>query len=847
MTQKLTIAKAILFFITLSLTQFANAQNKVDVTGKVVDKDAGVPLEYATITFKDVTGERAPQGGVTNFDGEFSIEVYKGTYDIQVEFISFETKTYENRELTEDFSMGTISLGLDSDSLDEVIVRSETTQVEVRLDKKIYTIGKDLTTQGGTVTDALQNIPSVSVDIEGGISLRGNENVRILINGKPSAMAGFDDTNIFQQLPADAIERVEVITSPSARYDAEGTAGILNIILKKEKTLGVNGSVQASLGFPINNSFSTTLNLRSDKFNIFNNTGVYYRKSPGNAFYDNNYINDNEDQFDRIIEDREYVRRRRGVNTNLGVEYFINETSSITTALFGRWGNDLDVSETSNYRYFDNTGLDSETYRRQNEKEIEETYQASVNYIKRFNDEGHKLTADVQYSYDHEDKPNTINEVEVFPTNNLIDRERIQENEKQNEFLVQADYVLPMGDAQFEAGFRSNLKSTKNDYFLESFDQDSDSFIIDEELSYNFNYDENVNAIYSQYGNKLGDKFSFLLGLRLEHTQLKGSVSSPFLTTEELEDTFDFNFKTNFDKNYLGLFPTVNLIYELDENENVTLGYNRRINRPRGWFINPFPSRSSRTNVFQGNPDLNPAFSNTFDLGYLKKWDKLTFNASIYYQRETDSFERVQLNNEDSNETDGITQIVFLPINLSTQNRIGGEVGAIWNPTKKLRFNGSFNFFRFETEGTYTAPATEKVPDPEVQDFGTTSTSFFGRFSAKYTLPAAIDLQTNGFYVGPRQNSQTESESIFSMDVALSKEVIKDKLTATFNVRDVFNSRKRRSFTQSNNFTSDNEFQWRERQFTISLIYRFNQSREDRMKERGQSGNGNMDDGGGEF
>lgn len=847
MNQKLTIAKAILFFITLGLTEFANAQNKVEVTGKVVDKDASVPLEYATITFKDISGERAPQGGVTNFDGEFSIEVYKGTYDIQVEFISFETKTYENREVTEDFSMGTISLGLDSDSLDEVIVRSETTQIEVRLDKKIYTIGKDLTTQGGTVTDALQNIPSVSVDVEGGISLRGNENVRILINGKPSAMAGFDDTNIFQQLPADAIERVEVITSPSARYDAEGTAGILNIILKKEKTLGVNGSVQASLGFPINNSFSTTLNLRSDKFNIFNNTGVYYRKSPGNAFYDNNYINDNEDQFDRIIEDREYDRRRRGVNTNLGVEYFINETSSITTALFGRWGNDLDVSETSNFRYFDNIGLDSETYRRQNEKEIEETYQASVNYIKRFNDEGHKLTADVQYSYDNEDKPNTINEVEVFPTNNLIDRERIQENEKQNELLIQADYVLPIGDAQFEAGFRSNLESTKNDYFLESFDPNSNSFIIDEELSYNFNYDENVNAMYSQYGNKLGDKFSFLLGLRLEHTQLKGSVSSPFLTTEELEDTFDFNFKTNFNKNYLGLFPTVNLIYELDENENVTLGYNRRINRPRGWFINPFPSRSSRTNVFQGNPDLNPAFSNTFDLGYLKKWDKLTFNASVYYQRETDSFERVQLNNEESNETDGITQIVFLPINLSTQNRIGGEVGAIWNPTKKLRFNGSFNFFRFETEGTYTAPATEKVPDPEVQDFGTTSTSFFGRFSAKYTLPAAIDLQTNGFYVGPRQNSQTESESIFSMDLALSKEVIKDKLTATFNVRDVFNSRKRKSFTQSNNFTSDNEFQWRERQFTISLIYRFNQSREDRMKERGQSGNGNMDDGGGEF
>ena len=844
MTQKLFFVKSLFLLLTLSLTHFANAQDKVNVTGTVVDKDAAVPLEYATVTFIDRTGERSPQGGVTDFDGNFNIEVYEGNYDINVEFISFETKTFENRTLNSDLDLGTISLGLNSDSLDEVVVRAETTQVEVRLDKKIYNIGKDLTTKGGTVTDALQNIPSVAVDVEGGISLRGNENVRILINGKPSAMAGFDDTTIFQQLPADAIERVEVITSPSARYDAEGTAGILNIILKKEKTLGLNGSVQATLGVPINNSFSTNLNLRSDKFNIFNNTGVYYRKSPGNAFYDNEYFNDDDDIFDRVVEDREYDRRRRGVNTNLGIEYYIDDSSSITANLFGRWGNDLDVSESSNLRYFNNSGLDSETFRRQNEEEIEETYQAAINYVKNFNDEGHKLTADVQYSYDNEDKPNSINEFRVFPTDSLIDREIIQENEKQNELLVQADYVLPMGDAQFEAGFRSNLESTENDYFLEEYDPVNDIFNTNEDLSYNFDYEENVNAVYSQYGNKLGDKFSFLLGLRLEHTQLKGDVSSPFISDEELENSFDFD--TSFDKNYLGLFPTVNLIYELGEDENVTLGYNRRINRPRGWFINPFPSRSSRTNVFRGNPNLNPAFSNTFDLGYLKKWETLTFNASVYYQRETDSFERVQLNNEGSNETDGITQIVFLPINLSTQDRIGGEVGAIWNPTKKLRFNGSFNFFRFETEGTYTAEPTDEVPNPEVQDFGTTNTSFFGRFSAKYTLPSEIDVQTNGFYMGPRNTAQTESDPMFSMDLAVSKEVIKDKLTATFNVRDVFNSRKRKSFTESNNFNSYSEFQWRERQFTLSLIYRFNQSREDRMRERGQGGQG-MDDEGGEF
>ncbi|MBW2960656.1 TonB-dependent receptor domain-containing protein [Mesonia aestuariivivens] len=826
MTQKLILVKSVILLITLTFSQLANAQERVNVTGTVVDKDAGVPLEYATVTFIDKTGEHSPQGGVTDFDGNFNIEVYKGTYKINVEFISFETKTYNNQNLNDNLNLGTISLGLNSDSLDEVVVRSETTQVEVRLDKKIYNIGKDLTTQGGTVTDALQNIPSVSVDVEGGISLRGNDNVRILINGKPSAMAGFDDTSIFQQLPADAIERVEVISSPSARYDAEGTAGILNIILKKEKTLGINGSISSTLGIPTNNTISTTLNLRTDKFNIFNNTGVYYRNSPGNAHYDNDY---KSGSFDRITEDREYDRLRKGINTNIGMEYYLTDRSSITGTFFGKWGNDEDESNSYNNRYEDGS-LNSSTLRNQLEGEDEETYQGSVNYINNFNDEGHKLTVDLQYAYDNEDKPNNIIETQSFPIDNLIDRQRVFENERKNEFLFQADYVLPKGESQFEAGFRINTEANKTQYTLEDFDLQNNNFSINESQSYNFNYDENVYAAYSQYGNKLGEKFSFLLGLRLEHTQLKGKAFSDYLDQDELVQEIGFDFDPNFDKKYTGLFPTVNLIYEIGDNENITLGYNRRINRPRGWFINPFPSRSSRTNIYQGNPDLNPAFSNTFDLGYLKKWDKLTLNSSIYYQRETDSFERIQ-QETDQTTIEGIDIIRSISINLATQQRIGAELGAMYNPSQKLRLNASVNFFRFETDGEYDGI-----------DYGTESTSIFGRFSAKYTLPAKIDIQTNGFYFGPRKNAQTKNEGMFSMNLALSKEVIKDKLTATFNVRDVFNSRKRRGYTVSENFTSDSEFQWRERQFTLSLIYRFNQSREDRMREKRQQGGAGMDE-----
>ena len=317
-------------------------------------------------------------------------------------------------------------------------------------------------------------------------------------------------------------------------------------------------------------------------------------------------------------------------------------------------------------------------------------------------------------------------------------------------------------------------------------------------------------------------KFSFLLGLRLENTQLKGKVEAENITGSTA-------FDLNFDKNYTGLFPTVNLTYELKENENITLGYNRRINRPRNWFINPFPSRSSEANVFQGNPDLDPAYASAFDLGYLKRWKKLTLTSSIYYQYETDAFERVQ---EETGEvtSNGIPVIRTIPINLSTNERYGFEFGLLYNPTKWLNLNGSFNYFLFKTEGFYNNV-----------DYGAENTSYFGRFSSKVKLPAKIEWQTNAFYRGPSNNSQTESEGILSVDMAMSKDIINDNATLALNARDLFNSRKRNSLTTTDTFTSESEFQWRQRQVTLTFTYRFNQKKQRQRPER----NGNGDDEGG--
>lgn len=810
-------------------TAFAFAQSnasKFEITGTVVDKDAGIPLEYATITITNPNNATDVEGGITDMSGNFNVAVAPGKYTIKIEYISFEPIIL-NRTVTGDLSLGTIQLEFAASSLDEVTVVAETTTVDVRLDKKIYNIGKDLTTAGGTVGDALNNVPSVAVDVEGGISLRGNENVRILINGKPSAIAGFGSTDVLRQLPADAIERVEVITSPSARYDAEGTAGILNIILRKEKTLGFNGSINTSVGNPDLASISANLNLRTEKFNIFNTTGYRYTSSPGNGFFDTNYLSSEttDPTYDRIIEDRDIQRLNRGFNTNLGIEYYLTDMSSVTASVFYRNGNDTD--ETTNLtQSFRDASKVLETERVERLKEKDDSYQLSLNYINKFNENGHQLTADFQYENSEETQNTRINEDITFDTEDTtpIIGERLFTTEKQKEYLVQADYVLPFSeDWQFEAGYRGSFENEITDFSVNQEQiANSGNFVLNDTLTNIFDYTENVNAVYTQIGSKFG-KLSFLAGLRLENTQLKGKIDSR-LTEAELQDIFGFAIDTDFDNDYLGLFPTLNLTYELNERENITLGYNRRINRPRGWFLNPFPDRDSRNNVFQGNPNLAPAYANAYDLGYLKRWDKLTLTSSIYFQRETESFEVieeiVELQGQGTN-TNGNTVIRSIPFNLSSNERIGAEIGILYNPIKWLRLNGSFNFFQFNTEGFFNDV-----------DYSAKNTSYFARFSSKVTLPFQIDWQTNANYRGAAQNAQSDTDGILSVDLALSKDVFGDNATVSMNVSDLFNGRKRSQFTTNDLFTRDSEFQWRQRQINLSFVYRFNQRKNEAKRNQ---------------
>ncbi|RNC90197.1 MAG: TonB-dependent receptor [Allomuricauda sp.] len=773
--------------------QGARQAQPIKITGKVIDKDSGQPLEYATLVLQSVRQPEKVTGGISDTKGNFEVDATAGMYNISVEYISYTTYKLERQLLRGSTNLGTIALSLDVSRLDEVEVIAERTTVELRLDKKIYNVGKDLTVSGGTVSDVLDNVPSVSVDVEGNVQLRGNDDVRILINGKPSAITGLNSTEALRQLPAESIEKVEVITSPSARYDAEGSGGIINIILRRSKLQGLNGALTLNGGYPLSAGINGNLNYRTGNVNIFTNTGYNYRKRPGNSFNDTDFFDADGAFTNALREERDIERIRKGVNANFGVEWYVNETASITQSIFVR-DSDNESETTNNFFQRDLAGNTSSGFRFDPETEKDETFQYSFNFDKQFNGESdHKLTFAFQYEKSDEVEESLI-------VQNGFDSESVRTAEDQRRVFMQTDYVVPLGESgQFEIGYRGDFNKLNTDYDVAFISPTEEELGITNPSNV-LDYKETINAFYTQYGDKF-NKFSFLAGLRYEATRL---------IINQIE-TNDFN-RNNFD----GLFPTLNLNYELSEKESFQLGYNRRIRRPRSFFLNPFPSRSSPTNLFQGNPNLTPSFSNQVDLGYLKRWEKFTFNGSIYFQHATDVISFITEDTGEDTFFDG-EQVSILrrtPVNLASNDRYGIDLTATYRPTRKWNLNTNFNLFNLVTRGDFNG-----------QNFDAENLSWFIRLNNKITLPGSVDWQTRVFYRGPTENAQTRSQGIFSLDLAFSKDLFKEKASLAFNISDVFNSRRRVSETITPFFVNDSEFQWRVRSYNLAFTYRFNQKK----------------------
>ncbi|MQP25888.1 TonB-dependent receptor [Flavobacterium sp. LMO8] len=799
--------------ILVSLSAFAQRPEgkKITISGKVIEKGTDLPLEYATIVFENATTKQL-SGGITDENGNFKFEVTSGNYNVRAEFISFKSVTIPQKEFTTDVNLGTIQMAADVAQLNEIEVIAEKSTVEIKLDKRVYNVGKDMMVKGGTVSDVLDNVPSVTVDAEGTVALRGNESVKILIDGKPSGLAGINIADALKLLPAESVEKVEVITNPSARYDAEGGGGIINIVLRKGKANGVNGSVMVNVGDPETYGTSINLNKKSDSYNLFSNFGYNYRNNPGNSLVDAEYFNPDGSTRSFIEERRTNDREREGYNANFGIDLNLSKSLTWTNALTFRENNGKNPDDVY-FNYFDASNNPTDVRNRLNDQKSDEfSIEYSSNFTKNFKKEDHKLTIDLAVSQNRENEFATITDQYLGDPSSL-ELQETSNKQKQQRNLIQADYVLPIGKSgRFEAGYRGSFLNNLTGFVVSD----------DSDFSSTLEYIENVNAFYTQYGSKI-NKFSYFLGLRFEDSKI------------EVNSLLEDNYNT---KKYNNFFPSATVNYEFSESSSVSLSYSKRINRPRGRFLNPVSSLSSNINIFQGNPDLDPSMTDAIDLGYLKKWNKLTFNTSAYINVTNESFQFIR--KESGLFVDGVPVILSTPINLAKQYRAGFEFNLNYTPYKWWRLNGNFNAFRNETQGDYSY--VDYLGNTINQNFDNVALTWFARITSKVTLPFKIDWQTNGTYNAPQTNAQGKSLGVASMNLAFSKDFLKDKASLSLNISDVFNSRKRISETEIPNVVSSySEMQWRERQVMLTFTYRFNKKKNERERQPREDNGGEGD------
>ena len=774
--------KIIITYIFLSLSFHSLlAQNQpITITGKAVEGSSQQPLEFATVQVLD-TAQQLITGTTTDLDGTFRLETEATDFFIEIGFIGFVSTTLTDFDIVNGtVDLGTVALSEDTETLDEVLVRGERSQTEFKLDKRIFNVGQDLSSAGASALEVLNNVPSVSVNIEGQIRLRGSAGVQILINGKPSVLAS-EQGNALGTLTADMIERIEVITNPSAKYDAEGTSGILNIVLKKEEKRGLNGSVTLNTGVPNNHSLGLSLNNRTEKFNLFSQLGIGHRTFPEQY----RTINRNLANDTTISSGGQGDKNETFFNIILGTDYHINEYNVLS--LTGHFAYELE----SEFSDTDFSLLDpaNTTVAQWNRDEVTEAtnpkWQYELQYQKRFPDhEDHTLLFSALGSYFGKDQSSEFNNVPIFGTESLNEQQQTRTDFKEGEYTFKLDYTHPFSDAfTLETGAQYVITDVTNDFAVSNW---ADSrWIEDPDLTNVFDYNQKVAGVYGT-GAYEGAKFGVKLGLRLENTNL----------TTLLIDTDVAN-----QQQFTNLFPSAHTSYKVMDNLSVQAGYSRRISRPGLWDLNPFFNIRNNFSIRTGNPLLQPEFTDSYELTGIFDQGPVSLNAAVYHRYTTDVVENVTTFEDNVSLT--------RPENIGTNRATGLELNVKYSPAEWWSLNGDANYQYFSREGSF-----------ETTSFNFSANQWSSRLTSKFKLPADIDLELIGQYQSSvRRFQETTSDYLFA-DLGLRKKIMNGKTILNLSVRDVFASRISESETIQPDFYLYN-YRLRGRFVTVGISYGF--------------------------
>ena len=757
------------------------AQNTgIQITGSVVEKNSGQAVEFATVMVTNTSNDEVIAGVTTDIEGKFEVLSPSPDFKLTISFIGFIEKTIEDISVAEGKAdLEIIQLSEDSETLDEIVVRAEKSSTEFKLDKRVFNVGKDLSSTGSSALELLNNVPSVNVNIEGDITLRGAGGVQILINGKPSVLAS-EEGNALGSLTAEMIEKIEVITNPGAKYDAEGTSGIINIVIKKEERKGLNGSVSVNTGTPHNHSVGLSLNRRTEKFNLFTQLGAGYRELPSDQ------LNVNKDLLsgNSLISEGEEFRNEFFYNWILGTDYHINEYNVLT--LSGSFAYEVEDQPSRNdFRIEDAAGnVISEWYRAEVTEALNPKYQYELQYKKDFegNEDRSLLFSAIGNFFGKAQSSD-------FENVNVIGNETAGNQDTRTEFkeartTLKIDYTHPF-TKQFsvETGAQYFLNDVSNDYEVN--DIIDGQRIQNANLTNVFEYNQKVLGVYGTTAYQ-AEKWGLKVGLRVENTELR---------------TFLVNTGEPNNQNFTNLFPSAHSSYKFSDKFSMQVGYSKRIYRPRMWSLNPFFNIRNNFSVRQGNPDLQPEFTDSYEFGTIYTFDKASFNLNVYHRYTTEKVERV-VTFEDN-------KSITFPLNIGTDAATGVELNGKYSPQKWFSINGDFNFNYFYRKGEF-----------EGRSFDFTNNRWSGKLTTKFKFSDQIDFEVTGQYESSYQTVQgTVSDNLYA-NLGLRKKILKGKAVINFSVRDVFASRIRESFTNQPSFEIY-RFSQRGRFVTLGFSYGF--------------------------
>ena len=787
--------KRFLFFLFILVTIYSQAA--VNIQGRIIDAGTQQPIEFVTVSIYNPATSKNLAGALTNQDGVFNIaSVANGTYELRISFVGYSPFNKEFNVNGSDVRFGNIPLTEDSKMLKEVQVVGQGSQMRFDIDKKVFSVDQNIAAAGGSATDVLQNIPSVDVDNDGNISLRNNASVEVWINGKPSGLTADNRAQVLQQMPAENIESIEVMTNPSAKFNPEGTAGIINLVMKKNRKAGYYGSLSAGAtlqnGKPGSNA-GASINYNVGKFDVFANLG--YRRMVGNGWGLTERTNYNNGDSPLLNQNSKTEFKMGGVFFRAGVDYHLDSKNTIGINGFGHNGMPDMYSNTDYLLTRKATNAKLRDYsRKNNASDQHKGYNVNLYHRIDFDKKGSNLMTNLSYS-EHGNLGNQrYTQLDRLAAANNQDITQIADGNS-NTIELKTDYTKKFTDNnRLELGW----SSIWNDRLSNASGTDNFNNKDIPEYYNVFDYAEQIHAGYATYGTRI-DNFSVQAGVRGEYFR-KDITSTSSRESIKLDP-----------QSYFKVYPSVYLSYSLPNNNEVQLNYTRRVDRPRGRMVNSFRDYSDSTNISYGNPLLMPEMTSAFELNYIKNWDNHTLSSSIYYRLNNDDIERVSFLRN------GVMESTFM--NLTKEHDMGVELVAKNRLFKILNLTSSLNFYYNKLDASvYT---NELYPEVRVVLPAHENFSWDGRVIANLMLSPTFSGQVTGQYRSERLTPQGKQLDSYSMDLGLRKSFFERKFSVNFNVRDLFDSRKFRSVTSGEGFYQYSENKRMGRMFGLTLTYNF--------------------------